>query len=263
MAAASTHPIASQRPITVEVCCGSFADALAAQAGGAPRIELNSALPLGGLTPSEASVKLVRQHTNLEVVAMARPCAGGFCYTDAQWTQLLAEISSLLSAGAHGIAFGCLTPTGTIDVARTREAVNLIHQAHATAVFHRAFDLTPDADKAINQLVSLGVDRLLTSGQAPTALEGASLIAHLQSTWGDRIEILPGSGVRPSNASQLLAATGVSQLHSSCSGTISAPVVATTAHGVDFSIPGYAVNVAPAVDAEIVRELINALSVKI
>ena len=93
MAAASTHPAASSHPITLEVCCGSFADALAAQAGGASRIELNSALPLGGLTPSEASVKLVRQHTNLEVVAMARPCAGGFCYTDAQWTQLLAEIS--------------------------------------------------------------------------------------------------------------------------------------------------------------------------
>lgn len=259
----STYPAASSRHITLEVCCGSFADALAAQAGGAPRIELNSALPLGGLTPSEASVKLVRQHTNLEVVAMARPCAGGFCYTDAQWTQLLAEISSLLAAGAHGIAFGCLTPAGTIDVARTREAVHLIHQAHATAVFHRAFDLTPDADKAINQLVSLGVDRLLTSGQAPTALEGAPLIAHLQSSWGDRIEILPGSGIRPSNAAQLLAATGVSQLHSSCSAAVPSPAAATAAHGVDFSIPGYAANTTPAVDAEIVRELINALSVKI
>ena len=80
----------ADHPITLEVCCGSFADALAAHAGGASRIELNSALPLGGLTPSEASVKLVCQHTNLEVVAMARPCAGGFCYTDAQWAQLLA-----------------------------------------------------------------------------------------------------------------------------------------------------------------------------
>lgn len=247
------------RPITLEVCCGSFADALAAQAGGAPRIELNSALPLGGLTPSEASVKLVRQHTSLEVVAMVRPCAGGFCYTDAQWTQLLAEISSLLSAGAHGIAFGCLTPTGTIDVARTREAVNLIHQAHATAVFHRAFDLTPNADKAINQLVSLGVDRLLTSGQAPTALEGGSLIAHLQSRWGDLIEILPGSGIRPSNAAQLLAATGVFQLHSSCSGITPAPAAATAAHRVDFSVPGYEPDKVSRVDPIVVRALVECL----
>lgn len=246
--------------ITLEVCCGSFADALAAQAGGASRIELNSALPLGGLTPSEASVKLVRQHTKLEVVAMARPCAGGFCYTDAQWTQLLAEISSLLAAGAHGIAFGCLTPTGTIDVARTREAVHLIHQAHATAVFHRAFDLTSDADKAINQLVSLGVDRLLTSGQAPTALEGAPLIAHLQSTWGDRIEILPGSGIRPSNAAQLLAVTGVSQLHSSCSGITPVPATATAAHGVDFSVPCYEPNEVPGVDLAVVGELVECLN---
>lgn len=245
------------RPITLEVCCGSFADALAAQVGGAPRIELNSALPLGGLTPSEASVKLVRQHTNLEVVAMTRPRAGGFCYTDAQWTQLLAEISSLLAAGAHGIAFGCLTPTGAVDVARTREATHLIHQAHATAVFHRAFDLTPDADKAVNQLVSLGVDRLLTSGQAPTALEGAPLIAHLQSTWGDRIEILPGSGIRSSNAAQLLTATGVSQLHSSCSGATPSPAVAAAAHGVDFSIPGYTADAMPTVDVVEVRDLVD------
>ncbi|NLQ13478.1 copper homeostasis protein CutC [Olsenella sp. KGMB02461] len=251
--------MASQRPITLEVCCGSFADALAAQAGGAPRIELNSALPLGGLTPSEASVKLVRQHTSLEVVAMVRPCAGGFCYTNAQWSQLLAEISSLLAAGAHGIAFGCLTPTGTIDVSRTSEAVNLIHQAHATAVFHRAFDLTPDADKAINQLVSLGVDRLLTSGQAPTALEGAPLIAHLQSTWGDRIEILPGSGIRPSNAAQLLATTGVSQLHSSCTGIIPSPAAATAAHGVNFSVPGYAVDTMLVVDEAIVQDMVNVV----
>lgn len=255
----STYPAASSRPITLEVCCGSFADALAAQAGGAPRIELNSALPLGGLTPSEASVKLVRQHTSLEVVAMVRPCAGGFCYTDAQWTQLLAEISSLLSAGAHGIAFGCLTPTGTIDVARTREAVHLIHRAHATAVFHRAFDLTPNADKAINQLVSIGVDRLLTSGQAPTALEGAPLIAHLQSTWSDRIEILPGSGIRPSNASQILAATGVSQLHSSCTGIIPSPAAATAAHGVNFSVPGYAVDTMLVVDEAIVQDMVNVV----
>ena len=249
----------ADHPITLEVCCGSFADALAAHAGGASRIELNSALPLGGLTPSEASVKLVRQHTNLEVVAMARPCAGGFCYTDAQWAQLLAEISSLLAAGAHGIAFGCLTPTGTIDVARTREAVHLIHQAHATAVFHRAFDLTPNADKAINQLVSLGVDRLLTSGQAPTALEGAPLIAHLQSTWGDRIGIFPGSGIRPSNAAQLLAVTGVSQLHSSCSGVIPVPAAATAAHGVDFSVPGYEPNEVPGVDLAVVGALVECL----
>lgn len=249
----------ADHPITLEVCCGSFADALAAHAGGAFRIELNSALPLGGLTPSEASVKLVRQHTNLEVVAMARPCAGGFCYTEAQWAQLLAEISSLLAAGAHGIAFGCLTPTGAVDVARTRETVHLIHQAHATAVFHRAFDLTPNADKAINQLVSLGVDRLLTSGQAPTALEGAPLIAHLQSTWGDRIEILPGSGIRPSNAAQLLATTGVSQLHSSCSGVIPVPAAATAAHGVDFSVPGHEPDEVSRVDPTVVRALVECL----
>lgn len=247
-------------PVIVEVCCGSFADALAAQAGGASRIELNAALSLGGLTPTQASVALVRQHTDLEVVAMARPRAGGFCYRDAEWTQLLAEAASLLAAGAQGIAFGCLTPAGAVDFERTREAVRLIHQAGATAVFHRAFDLTPDADKAINQLVSVGVDRVLTSGQAPTVPQGAPLIAHLQSSWGDRIEILPGSGVRPSNAAGLLAATSVSQLHSSCSGIISTSADAAAAHGVDFSVPGCAPGELLVVDPQTVRALVDALA---
>lgn len=105
--------------------------------------------------------------------------------------------------------------------------------------------------------MSIGVDRLLTSGQAPTALEGAPLIAHLQSTWGDRIEILPGSGIRPSNAAQLLATTGVSQLHSSCSGTIPASAAATAAHGVDFSIPGYTADAMSTVDVVEVRDLVD------
>lgn len=251
--------VAPDRPITVEVCCGSAADALAAEEGGAGRVELNAALPLGGLTPSAAAVREVRRLTGLRVVAMARPRAGGFCYGDADWSQLLAEVDDLLAAGAHGVAFGCLTPAGAVDAARVREVVGLVHGAGAEAVFHRAFDLVPDADEAMAVLVDAGVDRLLTSGQAPTAPEGAGLIARLESAWGGWVEILPGSGVRPGNVAALVAETGVGQVHSSCSGLAAAPGAAAAAHGVDFSVPGCGPDRLPCVDAGTVRELVAAL----
>lgn len=249
----------SVRLVTVEVCCGSVADALAAEEGGAGRVELNAALPLGGLTPSVAAVREVRRLTDLEVVAMARPRAGGFCYGDTDWTQLLAEVDALLAAGVHGIAFGCLTPAGIVDAARVREVVGRVHGAGAEAVFHRAFDLAPDADEAMAVLVDAGVDRLLTSGQSPTAPEGAGLITHLQTAWGERVQILPGSGVRPGNAAALVAETGVGQVHSSCSGPVAAPGAATAAHGVDFSVPGCGPDRLPCVDPGVVRELVEAL----
>ncbi len=245
--------------VTVEVCCGSVADALAAEEGGAPRIELNAALPLGGLTPSTAAVEMVRRATDLEVVAMARPRAGGFCYGDGDWAQLLAEIEALLAAGAHGIAFGCLGSDGTVDAARVREAVRIVHDAGGTVVFHRAFDLVPDADEAMAVLADAGVDRVLTSGQAPTAPEGAARIAHLQIAWGGRVEILPGSGVRPKNAAALVAETGVSQVHSSCSGVVAEPAAAVAAHGVNFSAPGCEPGQLSAVDSGTVRALVEAV----
>lgn len=249
----------SVRLVTVEVCCGSVADALAAEEGGAGRVELNAALPLEGLTPSVAAVREVRRLTDLEVVAMARPRAGGFCYGDADWSQLLAEVDALLAAGVHGIAFGCLTPAGIVDAARVREVVGRVHGAGAEAVFHRAFDLAPDADEAMAVLVDAGVDRLLTSGQAPTASEGAGLITHLQTAWGERVQILPGSGVRPGNAAALVAETGVGQVHSSCSGMVAAPGAAASAHGVDFSVPGCDPERLPCVDPGVVRDLVAAL----
>lgn len=247
------------RPVTVEVCCGSVADALAAEEGGAGRVELNAALPLGGLSPSAVAVREVRRLTGLGVVAMARPRAGGFCYGDADWAQLLAEVDALLAAGAHGVAFGCLTPGGAVDAARVREVVGRVHGARAEAVFHRAFDLVPDADEAMEILAGAGVDRLLTSGQAPTAPEGAGLIAHLQAAWGARVQVLPGSGVRPGNAAALVAETGVGQVHSSCSGSVAAPGAAAAAHGVDFSVPGCGPDRLPCVDPGTVRELVAAL----
>lgn len=208
----------------VEICCGGFADALTAEKGGARRVELNSALPLGGLTPSAASLRLVKAHTSLETICMVRPRAAGFAYSDAEFEQMKAETKALLAAGADGIAFGILTPVSTVDLARSRVLADIVHEAGAVAVFHRAFDMTPQPFDAIEALIELvHADRVLTSGQRPTALASVSLIARLQREYGAEIEILPGSGITPDNVSRFIRETNVGQVHASCKSKVEDP----------------------------------------
>lgn len=204
--------------ILFEVCCGGYEDALAAEAGGADRIELNSALSLGGLTPDIGSLALCQEHLDIPVVAMLRPRAGGFCYTDKEYAVMEKSAEYMLREGADGLAFGFLTEDRRVDEARTGAITELVHAHGGEAVFHRAFDCVQDFSEAAEQLIALGVDRILTSGGAGTALDGASCLRQLQEEYGDRIEILAGSGVRPANVGELLAKTKVSQVHSSCRG---------------------------------------------
>lgn len=200
----------------IEICCGSYEDALAAYKGGAKRIELNSALALGGLTPSIGCVKLVKQHTDLKVISMVRPRAAGFCYTDAETEQMMADAEALMLNGSDGLAFGFLTETHEVDAEKTRNMVELVHRYGGEAVFHRAFDCVYDPHKAMETLISLGVDRVLTSGLKEKAVEGVQLLGQLQETYGSRMEILAGSGVNAGNAQSLMDSTGVTQVHSSC-----------------------------------------------
>ncbi len=206
-----------KKKILVEVCCGSYYDACQAAMGGADRIELNSALQLGGLTPTTATLELVKtRFPGLKVVSMVRPRGAGFCYGDEDYQVMLAECSQLLEAGTDGIAFGCLKPDGRPDEKKNGILLERIKRAGKEAVFHRAFDCTPDPYEAIEQLIAMGVDRILTSGQKATAPEGAELIAALQKEYGSRIQLLAGSGINARNAGELIQATKVSQLHSSC-----------------------------------------------
>lgn len=202
----------------IEVCCGSFEDAISANKGGAKRVELNSALALGGLTPSTASLSLTKQYLDMEVVAMVRPRAGGFCYSSAEYTQMLTETGELIEAGADGIAFGFLNADRGIDRARTKEFVELIHSYDREAVFHRAFDCTCNVDEGIQTLIALGVDRILTSGLEKTAEEGIGKLAYLQKTYGSQIQILAGCGVNIQNLKRIKEVTHIQQFHSSCKG---------------------------------------------
>lgn len=205
---------APTRDIQLEICLASVDDAIAAAEGGADRIELNSALSLGGLTPSPGTLAEVRAAVALPVIVLVRPRAGGFAYSPAEFRVLLRDVEHALASGAHGVAFGVLGSDGRIDHGRCREVVRLVGSREA--VFHRAFELTPDPVAALEQLLDLGVRRVLTSGQRPTALEGADVLAELLRRSAGRIEILPGSGINAETVGELLARTGCMQVHASC-----------------------------------------------
>ena len=244
---------------TVEICTGSYADCMAAFHGGAERVELNSALSVGGLTASVAVLRRVKKETTLKVICMVRPRAGGFCYDEAETKIMMEEARLLLENGADGIAFGFLHADGTVHRERTLQMSELIHSFGKEAVFHRAFDVTKDPFQAMQVLLSCKIDRLLTSGQRAKAMQGAELIAQLQDRFGDRIEILAGSGVNAQNAGELLARTGIRQVHSSCKGYRLDPTTASEhvsyaylddAHAMEYDV----------VEETLVRALIDALS---
>ncbi len=200
----------------IEICCGSYQDGMAAWRGGAKRIELNSALSVGGLTPSLASLIRLKKETDLKIICMVRPRAAGFCFEKEDVEIMFEDAKILLENGADGIAFGFLNDDFTIDVESTKKMVDLIHVYHGEAVFHRAFDVTKDPYTSLEQLIDLGVDRILTSGQKAKAMDGKELIKDLQEKYGSKIEILAGSGMNASNVKELMDYTGIHQVHSSC-----------------------------------------------
>ena len=200
----------------VEICTGSYQDCLAAEKGGASRVELNSALSVGGLTPSLATLRKVKRDTSLNVVCMVRPRAAGFCYDDIDTDTMMEDARILLENGADGIAFGFLNEDFTIHTDKTKKMVDLIHSYNKTAVFHRAYDVCKDPYKAIEDLIQCGVDRLLTSGLEAKAIDGTELLHELQNKYGNDRQILAGSGVNAKNANKLIEETGLYQVHSSC-----------------------------------------------
>lgn len=202
----------------IEICAGSYQDCITAYKGGAQRVELNSALSVGGLTPSIATLKRVKKETSLKVICMVRIRAAGFCYDKEDIELMLEQAKLLLENGADGIAFGFLNEDGTIYEKATRQMINLIHSYHKEAVFHRAFDITKDPFQAIETLIDLKCDRILTSGQKSKAMQGMELIKDLQEKYGQQIEILAGSGMNHKNIQEMKNYTKIKQVHSSCKG---------------------------------------------
>ncbi|HHW47866.1 MAG TPA: copper homeostasis protein CutC [Clostridiaceae bacterium] len=200
-----------KQKILIEICCGSLDDALIAEQAGADRIELNSCLLQGGLTPSLGTLIETKKRLKIPVIAMVRPRGAGFCYTDAEVDVMMRDAEIFVNYGADGIVFGFLNADGTIDVKNTERMLKIMGDKEA--VFHRAFDVVPDPFIAIDQLIELGVTRVLTSGQEPTAYEGAPLIAELIKYAKGRIQILPGGGITLRNVKDVIRDTGADQIH--------------------------------------------------
>ena len=197
--------------ILIEVCCGSVDDAVEAEKGHADRVELNSSLFLGGLTPSIGSIIEAKRRLKIPVMVMIRPRAGGFCYTQAEMAVMVNDVRLAVEYGTDGLVFGVLTSDGSIDIERCQQIIELC-QGKET-VFHRAFDVVPDPMKALDQLIELGFTRILTSGQQRTVTEGIELIKKLIARAGDKIEILPGGGIRHHNVQTIIEQTAARQVH--------------------------------------------------
>lgn len=197
----------------LEICAGSVESAIAARDGGAQRIELCAALEVGGVTPSAGLITEARKVEGLTLNVIIRPRGGDFLYNGYEATCMEQDIRMCKGLGVNGVVIGALTAEGDIDTALCKR---LILAADGMSVtFHRAFDMCRDPRKALEELIAIGCDRVLTSGQAATALAGAPLLKELVGQAAGRIIIMPGSGVNSGNAAAILQATGANEIHAS------------------------------------------------
>lgn len=203
----------------IELAAGNLDVALRAAQIGVHRIELCAALALGGITPQPSTIKLVKEEHDVEIIALIRPRDGNFVYNAIEKKQTLHQIENCLLHGSDGIAIGALTAKREIDI-------NFITQIRkeyprTSITFHRAFDFTPDPMLSAKQLTDIGIQRILTSGQKPSAWQGKSTIKNLIEQWGSKMVILPGAGINATNALELSQYTKCQELHLSSKKIIS------------------------------------------
>ena len=198
------------KSIKIEVCAFSLESCLAAEKGGANRIELCGSMYEGGTTPSAGLIQVAKQQVSIEIHAMIRPRGGDFCYSENEISVMQADIRMAKQMECEGIVLGILQPNGRVNISQTKGLVNLAKPMQVT--FHRAFDMTTDYSEALEDIIETGCDRILTSGQKNTAMEGIEAIEKLVKQANNRIEIMAGSGVNASNV-QTLIHTGVNALH--------------------------------------------------
>ncbi len=196
----------------LEISVETLEAALAAQRGGADRVELCGNLSIGGVTPSVELVRAVREQLRVSVFAMIRPRGGEFVYSEAEFADMERSIGEAKQAGMDGVVAGVLTSDGSVDIERTRELVALARPLSLT--FHRAFDDCGDLRGALEEVIQTGASRILTSGGAKSALEGAAILAELIAAAGNRITIVPGAGISASNIARVAKETGAREFHS-------------------------------------------------
>ena len=197
--------------LILEICTDSVTSCREAEKGGAARIELCANLFEGGTTPSAGCIRMAREHLTIPLHVLIRPRGGDFCYSDDEFAVMEYDLQIAKRLGADGVVIGVLLPDGTIDIKRTAA---LMEQAKPMSVtFHRAFDMVVDPLTALQQLMQLGVDRLLTSGQEKSVLDGSELIAELVRQAGDKLVVMPGGGITERNIARIRRETGAREFH--------------------------------------------------
>jgi copper homeostasis protein len=203
----------------VEICVDSPAGAFAAERGGADRVELCDNLLEGGTTPSAGCIRVTRRGLKIGLQVIIRPRGGDFLYSADEFEVMREDIRIAKELGADGVVIGCLTSDGDIDRDRVADLIQLARPLNVT--FHRAFDMCRDPRQALENLIALKVDRVLTSGQEASCLEGLDLLAELQKQAGGRIIVMPGGGITPRNVQRIVAGSGVSEVHLSARRSVS------------------------------------------
>ena len=197
--------------VLVEVCLDSVESALAAEEGGADRVELCDDLVEGGTTPSAGMIAATKDAVSLGVMVMIRPRGGDFCYSSRELDVMARDIEVARDLGADGVVFGVLEANGQVDEDATRRLVDLAGPMSTT--FHRAFDVARDAGEALESLVRLGIDRVLTSGRQASVVDGLETIRELRARASGRLEVMPGCGITATNADRVVRETGACEIH--------------------------------------------------
>ena len=212
-----------QHSTLLEVCSGSIISAINAQEGGAHRIELCDNLNEGGTTPSAGTIMIVTKKLTIPVFVLIRPRTGDFLYSAEEFEVMKQDIRFCKEHSAEGVVVGILKEDGSVDMERMKELVDLARPMQVT--FHRAFDMTADPFRALEDIISLGIERILTSGQAPNAMAGANLIQQLNHRAANRIIIMPGGGITEHNIAALNKITGSTEVHGSLRSKITSRMI--------------------------------------
>lgn len=201
--------------LLLEITVESLDSALAAERGGADRVELCAELAVGGVTPTVAAMRRVHEELDIPVFPIIRPRAGNFVYNESEFAAMKRDISVARDLGMDGVALGILRPDRTVDVERTQELVEWARPLEVT--FHRAFDESADLFRALEDILATGATRVLTSGGATSAAEGVPTLRKLVAAAGDRIIVVPGLGLHAGNIAKVAEETGAKEFHSGLS----------------------------------------------
>ena len=235
----------------LEIAANSVASALAAEAGGAARVELCCALEVGGLTPSNATIAMARERLGIPIHVLIRPRPGDFVYDDLECETMLRDVEHCRALGCGGVVLGALDADGDVDMPRCRRLIAAAKGMNTT--FHRAFDCARDPERALEDVIALGCARLLTSGQSADARSGAPLIRKLVGQSRERIVVMAGAGITPENIAAVAAATGARELHASAK-----KERPSSMHRCNASLPGLA-DSTWCTDADQVRAMVKVL----